>query len=101
MVNTSKQIIRTVDQFGNIFYTKDEKEHREDGPAVIYPDGYQVWYKEGLIHREDGPAIIRADGRREWYKDGKLHREDGPAVIYTDGRQYWYKNDFFIKTNFC
>jgi len=71
MENTSKQIVRTVDQLGNIRYTKNGKEHREDGPAVIYPTGEQFWCKNGKLHREDGPAAIWADGTQEWFKDGK------------------------------
>jgi len=71
MEKKSKQIVRTVDQFGNIIYTKDGELHREDGPAVIRTDGSQSWYKDGELHREDGPAVIWADGTQLWYKDGK------------------------------
>ncbi len=87
------------------------KLHNDNGPAVIEPDGEQLWYQHGKLHRTDGPAVIRdADGERfmrwmdydrdegwpnpelipygdkEWWVDGKLHREDGPAVIaaYSD-----------------
>jgi hypothetical protein len=77
---------------GRQAWYKDGKLHREDGPAFIWPNGRQVWYKDGKIHREDGPAIIRLDGRQEWWKDGKLHREDGPAIIYADGYQSWFIN---------
>ena len=64
--------------------------HREDGPAVIHPDGKQEWYLNGLRHRTDGPAVIRADGRQEWYVNALLHREDGPAVIHPDGSFDWF-----------
>ncbi len=95
---------------------KDEhgKLHREDGPALIWPDGTQKWYWHGephreggpaLIwlngaqiwclhdkyHRENGPAVIMPDGRREWYLNGNWHREDGPAKIWPDGAQEWYQ----------
>ena len=76
-----------------VYRNKRGQFHREDGPAVIYPDGEQHWYIHGQLHREDGPAIIFADGSRFWYINGKCHREDGPAVIYTSGQQYWCLND--------
>ena len=70
--------------------------HREDGPAMIFSDGSQYWYKNGYLHREDGPAEIYPDGTQEWYINGERHREDGPAVISTNGRQYWYINGYHI-----
>jgi len=51
---------------------------------------YFLRNRAGQCHRDDGPAIIRPDGRQEWYRNGQCHRDDGPAVIYPDGRQYWY-----------
>jgi len=66
--------------------------HRDDGPAIIYPDGRQYWYRNGEFHREDGPAIVFPDGGQYWYRNGYLHRDDGPAVIYPDGEQLWYRN---------
>ena len=71
---------------------KNEKLHRDDGPAVIYSNGNKTWYKNGELHRDDGPAVIRNDGTKGWYKNGLCHREDGPAVIFSDGYQAWYKN---------
>ena len=43
---------------------------------------YKILYynKDGKPHREDGPAIIDADGRKEWYQNGEYHREDGPCL---------------------
>ena len=49
------------------------------------------YYRNGKLHRDDGPAIIRPDGTQEWYKEGKLHRDDGPAIVYISGVKYWYK----------
>jgi len=66
--------------------------HRDDGPAVIYPNGKQAWCRDGHYHRDDGPAIIHPDGEQHWYRNGELHREDGPAVTYPDGRSFWYRN---------
>src|ERR1035437_9412262 len=56
--------------------------HREDGPAVEYPDGGQFWYINNEKHRVGGPAVVLANGFQEWYEYGLLHRMDGPAVIY-------------------
>ena len=67
--------------------------HREDGPATIYADGTQEWGINGELHREDGPAYISADGTQEWWINGELHREDGPAIIYPDGTQEWWVNN--------
>jgi hypothetical protein len=58
-----------------------------------HPNGAQYWHNEkGQYHREDGPAVIWENGLQEWYNDGVLHREDGPAV-YITGHQSWYLND--------
>lgn len=50
--------------------------HREDGPAVIYPNGDQFWCRNDQLHREDGPAVIRSDGTRYWYLRGRIQRAD-------------------------
>ena len=34
----------------------------------------------GWAHRDDGPAVVRPNGIREWFRHGLRHREDGPAV---------------------
>jgi hypothetical protein len=54
--------------------------------------GTQRWWLNGNLHREDGPAIIRPDGSEWWYLNGKLHREDGPTIIHPDGTEYWWAN---------
>lgn len=57
---------------GARFHYLNDKFHREDGPAVVWPDGSQFWFKNGNQHREDGPAIIWEDGREEFWVNGKL-----------------------------
>jgi hypothetical protein len=64
--------------------------HRDDGPAIIYADGTQLWYRNGKQHRDGGPAAIGPDGTQAWYQNDKCHREDGPALIRADGIQHWY-----------
>ena len=66
--------------------------HREGGPAVIYPNGTQLWCRNGQLHRDNGPAATYSDGTQFWYRNDLRHREDGPAVIYPNGTQYWYLN---------
>ncbi|CAB4196751.1 hypothetical protein UFOVP1290_271 [uncultured Caudovirales phage] len=63
----------------------------------IAPYGNKYWYLEGELHREDGPAVEYPDGTKEWWLEGKLHREDGPAVEYPDGTKEWYLNYKNIK----
>ena len=59
--------------------------------------GTKCWYKDGFLHRDDGPAITYPDGRQYWYKKGKYHRDDGPAIIYPDGDQRWFKDDIMYE----
>jgi len=90
----------------NIYYTKKGKFetkksisffrnilHREDGPAVIYPNNRKEWWLKGKLHRLDGPAVIWENGDKEWFVNGKLHRLDGPAYIMNNGYNIWYIND--------
>ncbi len=60
-----------IDSLGNKRYYKDDKYHREDGPAIEYPNGVKSWYINGKRHRIDGPAIECADGYKIWYLDDK------------------------------
>lgn len=59
--------------------------HREDGPAVIYPNKYEARYLNGKYHREDGPARIWYDEREEWWLDGKRIRSDNSDEF----KAYW------------
>lgn len=56
-----------------------------------YPDGTIEYHNEhGQLHREDGPAKIWPSGYQSYWLYGNLHREDGPAIIIPDGEeQYW------------
>jgi hypothetical protein len=69
-------------------------QHHLDGPAIILPDGSQMWWYAGKRHRAGGdPAIIYANGDKLWYVNGKRYRLDGPAVIRANGTRVWYIND--------
>ena len=79
-----------INEQGNRYWYKDDKLHREDGPAVECVDGLKVWFINGLRHREDGPAHINRTGTRRWYLNDKLHREDGPSVETSYGEKEWF-----------
>ena len=55
-------------------------------------ESYVVRNRSGQLHRDDGPAIVHPDGTQYWYRNGQLHRDDGPAAVYQDGKQLWYRN---------
>ena len=76
---------------GEVRWRKNNKLHRDDGPAAI-DSSKTEWYQNGKLHRDDGPAYVHANGTKEWYQHGKLHRDDGPAVTYRSGRQVWYQH---------
>ena len=91
-----------VDSGGMLLYWKDGKLHRDDGPAVIFPQtnyyssNCRSWYQNGVRHRVGGPAVEYNDGRQLYYFRGKLHRLDGPAkcgsMLYPGGIRhddYW------------
>lgn len=67
--------------------------HRDNGPAAIYPNGQEEYYKHGVLHREGGPAILGYNGDQVWYKNGKIHREDGPAFIAQNGKEEYLQNN--------
>jgi len=39
-------------------------------------DGTQKWYKNGVLHREDGPAIIEPNGHQVWYFNGRKYSRE-------------------------
>jgi hypothetical protein len=68
---------KIIDNIGAIRYYKDDEFHREDGPAMEWPDGTKFWYINGKYHREDGPAVEYANGFKSWYLNSiKYHEEE-------------------------
>jgi hypothetical protein len=63
--------ICTTSSYGTKRWYLNDLIHRENGPAIEYPNGTKYWYLNGLFHREDGPAIEWSDGFKEWYYHGK------------------------------
>jgi hypothetical protein len=85
-----------IDDRGTQRWWKNGLLHREDGPAVIYLDGYESWYLNGESHRIDGPAVIGPNDCYEWYFNNEHHRLDGPAVKNEYG-ELWYYHDQYIE----
>ena len=64
-------------------YLRNGEYHRSvgSGPAVEHPDGYKVWYSNGVRHRLDGPAIEYADGYATWYVNGNFIFQTFQGII--------------------
>jgi hypothetical protein len=61
-----------VDRDGTVrYYDEDNKLHRDDGPALILPNGSQFWFCHGILHREDGPAREFDNGDEDYWLDGE------------------------------
>lgn len=58
----------------------------------IDSDGIEFWYKNNLIHKDNGPAIIWPEGNEQWHKNGKRRRTNGPVMIYPNGKEEWRKS---------
>ena len=57
-----------VDEYGTTYYRNQQGQlHRIHGPAIIYPNGSEYWFRHGERHRTDGPAINWANGTKWWY----------------------------------
>jgi hypothetical protein len=61
----------------------------------INDGGVETWCLNGKLHREDGPALIAPNGHEEWHFDGQRHRANGPAQMRLGHPDmYWWKDDF-------
>ena len=91
MDNMNNQPVCEIDENGDVFWTLNGQDHRDDGPAIEFSNGSKQWWVHGKLHRLDGPAIESISGLKQWYVEGKLHRLDGPAVWdeEDDYKEYW------------
>ena len=65
--------------------------HREDGPSMVdIREGGEDWFQHNVYHRLDGPAVIEPDGHEIWYCGGNLHRDWGPAEIRGGRPKYYF-----------
>jgi 5-methylcytosine-specific restriction endonuclease McrA len=109
-----------IDSYGNEYWLKDRKFHREDGPAVIRKiknKEIKEYYINGMLHRDnDLPAVeiidkVRGFTLSKWYFKNELHRDnDLPSYIskntYKDksldkslSKKAWHKNDKLFRIN--
>jgi len=65
------EIEMKVDFDGTKYWSLNDKFHREDGPAIEWPDGSKYWYLNDKLHREDGPAVERSNGTKQWFLNNK------------------------------
>lgn len=56
---------------GTKLHYLNDKNHNDNGPAVIYKNGTKFWFKHGKLHRLDGPAIDAYNGQNSWWYEGK------------------------------
>lgn len=91
-MSVSNETKMYINEYGDKLWRNEKGElHREDGPAIEYPDGYKQWYINGKRHRADGPAIeglyqlkkkytstndylldvVKANSYNKWYYDGQ------------------------------
>lgn len=92
--NSIKRIIKMGRYYhehnGTTFWYRGISLHREDGPAVEFPDGSKFWYLNGKYHREDMPALEYSNGLKIWYLNGEYHRVGGPSIEWKDGDKCWH-----------
>jgi len=49
---------------------------------VIASDGSQYWHLNDDLHRDDGPAVIYSNGYKAWYLNGKqVDQEEAANLI--------------------
>ena len=81
-----------ITELGSKLYYKDRKMtilHREDGPAIEYPNRYKSWWINGQFHRTDGPAVEWDSGNKSYWINGdKLSKAEflertAPEIVLT------------------
>lgn len=60
-----------------------------------------IYFEDGFCHRENGPAVLWQDGLEEWWREGKQHRTDGPAIKWENERndkmeEWWIEGNNYI-----
>ena len=84
-----------------IRYYKGGCLHREDGPAVIWPDGNLEWWGNGKTIRGFRPdfyvSFVETETKKKgvayWIRDDLPHREGGPAYVRLEeegGGMEWF-----------
>lgn len=76
---TAEPPIRTVDNNGIIRFTVNGQPHNDNGPAIEYPDGTQIFCQHGMLHNDNGPALILPNGTTYHYRNG--HPADHDTAV--------------------
>lgn len=76
---------------GTKFWYRAGKLHREgDLPAVVYPNGVEEWWQDHQRHRDDGPAVVYPDagevvpelrGTKQHWRNGVALHEELPSHV--------------------
>jgi len=103
------------------YYDDNGRIHREGGPAVVWDNGSEEWWLNGVRHRVGGPALLVAQeipvisefphilesnvsfwaaDSRLFFVCGKIHRLDGPAVMVGEENHYYIGGKCFSKQDF-
>ena len=66
-------------------------------------DGQINWYLKDQTHREDGPAVIWPDGRKEYWLNGKRVTETDVMgyIIVEDGKEIKLSGESYYRGFFC
>ena len=68
-------------KFWKFWYKNGVKHRGNDLPALISND-LQQWCKFGMLHRDGGkPAVIYADGKEEYWIDGVRQDEETDPML--------------------
>lgn len=114
---------------GKVMYINLEGQpHRNenDGPAIIYPNGsniycfygrkcrneqngpaetsnnpdgsnIQKYYEYDVLSRSEGPAVIHSNGSYQYYINGELHNENGPAShMLIEGTSNKFEDEYWL-----
>jgi hypothetical protein len=76
---SKQRIVRDCDSRSYRYYQFGQL-HREDGPAIQWDNGDQLWSYLGHFHRLNGPAIDIKQGNKEWFLGGGLYRNGGGII---------------------
>jgi hypothetical protein len=95
-------LVHTIEDGAEFYRNMAGEMHREDGPALIMPNGVYYHFINGKCHREGGePAVYTDTGTQYWYEQGQLHNLNGPAIIYDDGEcEYWIDGIEYSETDY-
>lgn len=73
---------------GTRYFMRNGKVHRDlDKPAVVHMNGHMEWLNDGKLHRENGPAVIFANGKQLYFTNGKEWHAEGVRAHVQNAKQ--------------